>query len=154
MIYSADISTPKDTAKAAAQHTSLKVTKGLVYRVEIQFPRGCAGLLYCAVLDGGHPVWPSSLGEFFRGNANTISFDDSYLKLSEPYEFDVVTYNLDDTYEHSVLIRLGFVSQEIFMARFLPSYSWDYFKKMLEDLAAEQEARRKAAASSPLGWIE
>ena len=154
MIYWADISTPKNTAKADAQRTPLKVTKGLVYRVEVQFPRGCAGLLYCSIYDGGYSAWPSQPGEWFRGNRNTIGFDDPYLKLAEPYEFDILTYNLDDTYAHSVLVRLGLVSQEVFMARFLPSYSWKYFKKMLDEMKREEEERRKAIIEEPFGWIE
>ena len=154
MIYSADISTPKNTFKVNAKRTVLNVTKGLAYRVEIQFPRGCVGLAYCAIYDGGHPVWPSTLGEWFRGNANTIGFDDCYLKLAAPYQFDIYTYNLDDTYPHSILFRIGFVSKEIFMARFLPSYSWKYFKKMLEEMKKEQEKAIMETLNKPLAWIE
>lgn len=139
MIYSIDFETPKDTLEADARPTVLKVTKGLVYRVEIQFPRGCAGLLGCAVFDGSHQVWPSNLGQWFRGNANTIQFDDTYLKLTEPFQFDIFTYNLDDTYAHTVLVRVGMVSDDVFMARFLPSYSWEYFKEMMEEMVKAQE---------------
>lgn len=154
MIYSLDIETPANTAKADALHTPLKVTEGLVYRVEIQFPIGCAGLLYCAVHDGAYSAWPSTPGEWFRGDASTIAFDDTYLKLSEPFQFDIITYNLDDTYAHAVLIRIGMVSHDVFMARFLPSYSWKYYKKMLDEMREEEERRRAEAAGAPLGWIE
>lgn len=154
MIYLADITTPKNTAKADALQTVLKITKGLVYRVEIQFPRGCAGLAYCCIQDGAHPVWPTNTDDWFRGNANTIAFDDTYLKLIEPFQFDVYTYNLDDTYSHAILVRVGVVSDEVFMARFLPSYSWEYFKKMLEEMAKAEEERMKAAAREPYAWIK
>ena len=154
MIYSADISTPKDTLKTDPKQSVLTVTKGLGYRVEIQFPRGPQGLAGCAVYDGGHPVWPSTMGEWFRGNANTIAFDDTYLKLAAPYQFDIYTYNEDDHYPHSILFRIGFVSEEVFMARFLPSYSWKYFKKMLEEMKAEQEKKIMEALGKPLAWIE
>ena len=154
MIYSIDIETPKNTEEDDPQHSILKVTKGLVYRIEIQFPRGCAGLAYCAIYDGGHPAWPATAGAWFRGSGNTIAFDDTYLKLVEPFEFDVLTYNLDDTYKHSILVRIGLVSHEVFMARFLPSYSWKYYKKMLDEMREEEERRREAAAGAPLGWIE
>ena len=154
MIYSVETDTPKNTLKDAPKRSVFKVTKGLVYRVEIQFPRGCAGLAYCSVYDGGYCVWPSHPGDWFRGSANTIGFDDTYLKLVEPYEFNVLSYNLDDSYKHSILVRIGMVSHEVFMARFLPSYSWKYFKKMLDEMREEEERRRREAAGAPLGWIE
>lgn len=154
MIYSIDINTPKDTTKANLKQSILKVTKGLVYRVEIEFPVGCAGHTRCAIFDGGHPVWPSSLGEFFRTDGYCIAFDDTYLKQVEPFQFEIFTYNLDDTYAHSVLVRVGMVSHDIFMARYLPSYSWKYYKQMLEELRVEEERRRQKAAGQPLGWIE
>ena len=154
MIYSAETDTPKNTAKDDPKRTALKVTRGLVYRVEIQFPRGCAGLACCSVYDGGYSVWPSHPGDWFWGNANTIAFNDTYLKLVEPYEFNVLSYNLDDAYKHGILVRIGMVSHEVFMARFLPSYSWKYYKKMLDEMREEEERRRAEAAGAPLGWIE
>ena len=154
MIYTADISTLENTFKVDAKPTVLKVTKGLVYRVEVEFALNCAGLAYCVICDGTHQVWPSNPGTWFRGDGSIIGFDDTYLKLIEPFQFDIYTYNLDDTYPHTIIIRIGMVSKDVFMARFLPSYSWKYYKKMLDEMREEEERRRRSEEVGPLTWIE
>lgn len=152
MIYTADISTAASTSKANAQKTVLPVSRGLVYKVDFVFPAGSTGLLYCLVTDGLHQVWPSSPGVWFRGDNDVISFEDTYLKLSPPYEFCIYTYNLDDTYNHSVIVKVGLVSSEIFMARFLPTYTYKYFIDMLDKLEAEQQTRAEELLQQPFLW--
>jgi hypothetical protein len=143
MIYSATIETLKNTAISTPKKTQLVVTTGLVYKVEVVFPAGSAGLMGVAILDGSLRVWPSTAGEWFVGDGNIISFDDVYLKEDAPYIFDIHTYNLDDTYAHKVYIRIGFVTKEIFMARFLPHLSYKYFEEMLKTLQVSQQALAK-----------
>jgi hypothetical protein len=139
MIYSATIETLANTAILNAKKTQLIVTTGLVYKIEVLFPAGSAGLMGVAILDGSLRVWPSTAGEWFVGDSNIISFDDVYLKEDAPYIFDILTYNLDDTYNHKVYVRIGFVTKEIFMARFLPHLSYKYFEEMLKSLQASQQ---------------
>ena len=99
-------------------------------------------------------MWPSNLGEWFRASHVPIAFDDTYFKTIEPFEFDIYTANDDDTYSHGALVRIGLVSKEIFMARFLPSYTYKYFLEMLETMRAEEEARRREIIESPFPWIK
>jgi len=157
MIYSADITTPKNTAKTSLKKTVINVTKGLVYKVELCFPSGSAGLLGAAVFDGLFQVWPASVGEFFTGDDDAIAFDDMYLKEAAPFEFQCYTYNEDDTYSHALAVRIGLVSKDVFLARFLPQKSYDYFVKLLrqmEDERAELAAiQRELIEETPFEWL-
>lgn len=141
MIYSASITTGANANGGTLVKTSLRITKGLVYRVELDFPTGSAGLLKVVIFDGSLQLWPFSVGEYFTGDGIKIEFEDVYLKESAPFYFDIYTLNLDTVYEHFVNIRIGFVSKEIFMARFLPHLSYKYFEEMLKRLQVEQETR-------------
>jgi len=157
MIYLANIVTEKNRAVTAPKRTILDVTKGLVYKVEFNFPSGSAGLVGVAVFDGLYQVWPSSVGQFFTSDAETIGFDDLYLKESAPYKFDVYTYNADDTYDHELNVRVGLVSNEMYVARFLPHKGYEYFMQLLEKVRAEQaaaaEAQRQVIAETPFEWL-
>ena len=153
MIYTANITTPKNTAKTNLKKTVLHVTKGLVYKVEFFFPPGSAGLMGVAVFDGLYQVWPSTVGDFFVGEDQEIDFDDLYLKESAPFEFQCYTYNTDDTYEHFVSVRVGLVSNDAFMARFLPTKGRAYFEKLRTGMLKEREelaARQRAYAEGTL----
>lgn len=144
MIYQSTITTSKNTSRDNAKQTILKLTKGLVYQVEVEFPSGPSGLLHVRICDSGYQVYPSNGGEWFSSDGVKISFNDTYLKATPPYQFDIFTYNLDDTWDHICMVRIGLVSKDIFMARFLPTTTWDYFKAMLKDLEDEQKAEYEA----------
>jgi len=156
MIYTANITTPANTAIKAPKITRLNVTKGLVYRVEFYFPTGSAGLLGVAVCDGLFQCWPSTIGEYFRSDNETIAFEDMFIKEAAPYEFTIVTYNLDTNFEHFCSVRIGLVSKEIFLARFMPTKTHEYLADLLLRLATERKElemlQRQLVSDAPLEW--
>ncbi len=141
MIYTANITTLKNTAQSSLKKTTIHVTKGLVYKVEFYFPAGSAGLMGVAVFDGLYQIWPSSVGEFFVSDDETIRFDDMYLKESAPFELQCYTYNEDETYDHYMAVRVGLVSSEVFLARFMPTRGRQQFAKIRRQMETEREAR-------------
>lgn len=157
MIYSAHITTPKNTAATAPKRSRLYVTNGLVYRVEFYFPYGSAGLMGVGIYDGLFSVWPSTVGEWLLADGVLISFDDLYLKEAAPFQFDILTYNTDDTYDHIVDVRLGMVSKRVYQARYMPTISWEYFVDMLATLQARQQAewerQQKQREQTPQEWL-
>ncbi len=157
MIYTANITTVANTAKTNLKKTIIRVTKGLVYKVEFYFPPGSAGLMGLAVFDGLYQVWPSSVGVFFLGDDVTIPFDDLYLKESGPFEFQCYTYNVDKTYDHLVGVKIGLVSSEVFMARFMPTRDRNYFArlraKILSERANRLNVQRELMGGQTLEWL-
>lgn len=153
MIYLKQITTPAQTYRDNPMETVLPVSKGLVYKVELKFPAGSTGLLGVEIFDGSHQVWPSSPSQWFTGDDDVISYDDTYLKLSPPYELQIKTYNDDDYYDHLFILRLGLVSDKIFMARFLPTYTYDYFLELQKAAEDEQERLRDELAKNGFGWV-
>lgn len=157
MIYTANITTDEKGAKTKLKHTVLNVTKGLIYKVEFYFPSGSAGLMGVAVFDGLFQCWPSTVGEFFKSDGETISFDDMYLKEAAPYQLDCYSYNTDDTYPHAVTVRVGLVSKEVFLARFMPTKGYDYLAGLLEKMSLEKDAQAAAQAEllkeTPYEWL-
>jgi len=149
MIYVANVTTPKDQAKADPLVSSFSVSKGLVYRVEIDFPPGVCGLLYIALFDGSYQVWPSSPEIYFHTSHGVIGFDDLYLKDNPPFEFQIKTYNLDTVFDHFCQVRIGLVSKEEFQMRFLPALGWQKYEDMLTRIREAQEQRISAILGRP-----
>jgi len=154
MIFTLDFSIPKNTPLSAPIHDVMLVSRGLIYRVEFQFPAGCAGLAYMMMADGGHQVYPSSLGEFFHTDNFTIAFDDLYLKLVSPYQFDFYGYNLDETYDHVIYCRVGMADKDEYMARFLPNLGYEQLIKLQAEETAKQEEASVAVLKSPFPWLK
>ncbi len=142
MIYSASITTPANTAKGAAKKTVLKVTKGLLWVVEIEFPAGCAGLTHIQIFDGLYQVFPASPGDSLHSDGAVLSYDDIYFKTAAPFTFSIKTWNLDDTWDHTLQVRIGFASSDAAMSRYLPAMAWENFAKYLAEAQADQEKLR------------
>lgn len=157
MIYTANITTTNEFTKASPKKTTIHVTKGLVYKVEFYFPSGSAGLMGIAVFDGLFQVWPSNVGEFFIGEDQLIGFDDMYLKEAAPFEFQCYSYNDDDENDHFLSVRIGLVSSEVYMARFLPTKSHEYLVKLMRQMEAERiegvRQQREKLPTTPFKWM-
>ncbi len=153
MIFTKDFTIPKNTSKNIPHNDTLVVCRGLIYRIEFQFPAGCAGLAYVAMFDGSHQIYPSSMGEWFHTDNFTIGFDDLLLKLVSPFEFDLYGYNLDETYDHTVYVRIGMVDKDEYIASFMPTVAYEKVLELQGKEAAKQEVERQAIIASPFPWI-
>lgn len=154
MIYTQDITIDANTFKGNALRQRIVVSKGLVYRIEVEFPSGCAGLAHIVIADGNYQVWPSNASATFHASNHTISFEDLYLKEIEPYFFDIWGYNLDEEYCHTIQVRVGLITKKLFMARFLPTMTYDYFLQLLEEVKIDQERLRQKTLVKPFSWID
>lgn len=107
MIYVFDFSTATTYGASNKLKTVLPLERGVTYKLDIVFPPGPAHLLHVQITDAIHPVWPTNADSDFAGDNETISFGDEYPMLESPYQLECFTWNLDDTYDHRVIIRIG-----------------------------------------------
>jgi len=149
MIYRSTIITPKNTIEGSPKETELHVASGLVYFLEIHFPSGSEGLLHAQVFDGNYQVWPTAPGESFIGDDIYLRYDDLYIKEEQPLIFKILTWNIDDMYEHKVIVGVGLVSKDIFMARFLPSMMYKEFEAVYTRILEEQQKKKLAILKAP-----
>lgn len=131
MIYLAEITTPANTAKASSLKTSLRISKGLVWLIEVQIPHGTCGLCHVQIFDGKYQMFPASPGEALTGDGGVHSFDDLYLKESAPFVLDIVTWNVDTVYSHTFQVRLGMASSDLYKSRYMPSVTWKNYQSEL-----------------------
>jgi len=153
MIYTKTITTPANRLIASPLQSRILLTKGFIYKVEFDFPPGGGGLHHLVVLEGGFQLWPSTLGETFHPDGYCISFDDSYLMDSSPYELTAYTWSPGTSYDHEVQVRIGLVTEEIYQARFLPSVALDLWKSMLQKQQAIKEAQTNMIIENPFPWL-
>lgn len=149
MVYRKAITTPASTTEGSPLSTDFQVTKGLVYSVEVYFPSGSEGLLHLAIYDGSYQCWPSTHGDSFIGDDIYLKYDDLYIKDKEPFKFVIKSWNDDDTYEHKVIVGIGFVSKDIYMARFLPSMMYKEFEAVYKRILTEQQAMKLSVLKEP-----
>lgn len=104
MFYSFPIEVEPSTAEDDPTRVSAKLTLGMLNKVAVYFPWGCAGLVGIRILHYEHQLYPTNKGEWLTGNEIFIEFDTEYEITQGPGEFTVEAYNEDDFYEHAPLV--------------------------------------------------
>jgi hypothetical protein len=150
MIYASSITTDAGTAEGAREDVILGVISGLIWLFEVDFPPGCCGLLHVQVFDGLYQVLPASVGESLHGDAVTMRFDDLYFKESAPFELKIRSWNEDDTWPHTVQVRVGLAATRAEMSRYMPALSFEDFEKMLAESIAQQEVIKQMQLETAL----
>lgn len=105
MLFAHTLAIPANTAEASPVSEKLRLDHGVITRVEVEFPAGCAGLVYVHIDRALHQVWPTNPGGSLRTDGRAIIWADYQELFSEPMELDLVGWNLDDTYQHEILFR-------------------------------------------------
>jgi hypothetical protein len=111
MFYSFDLLIPARTTIDHPVSLACVVSSGVVERVMVIFPTGCATLAHVRVFRSAHQLWPSNLDGSFASDGEFLDFDEDYPVLDSPFEFTMRGWNDDDTYSHTVTLRLGVVQQ-------------------------------------------
>ena len=107
MFYDFSFTIPPDTSKYPLYTKEAKLTHGIIHRVEIGFPKGCAGLVHIRIKKGLFQVWPLNHDGDFNSDNYTIAFNEYYELLTEPYLLTLHGWNLDDSFPHTLEIRIG-----------------------------------------------
>src|SRR5574341_393433 len=106
MIYETRLTIPKNTPATSPQTAVIPVHPGIVKRLEIVFPAGCVGLVHLQVFYWEHQIWPSNPDADFSGDDAHLEFEEDLEIVDLPFEFRVEGWNLDDTYEHTPIVRV------------------------------------------------
>jgi len=106
MLFSKQITVSADTSETNAIPTYIKIQTGVVSKVWITFPAGCAGLVKMRVLHGGHPFIPVNADNYLRGDNFTFELPVMYEITDHPTILSVLVWNEDATYSHTVDILI------------------------------------------------
>jgi hypothetical protein len=112
MFYDFALTIPANTAQASPVTQELKLTAGIVHYVEIEFPSGCAGLAHVQIRQPEATYLPTNPDGSFHSDGHVIPIKE-HLELG-PGEntLKAVAWNLDDTYQHIVTVRIGVLAKE------------------------------------------
>jgi len=107
MIYTKAITVPANTPENNRQRNYLKVSAGVLHEIEFHFPPGCENLVKTQLFLGGHPLFPSTEGQYIAGDTFPIRFKD-YVKLNAGANIlSFLTFNEDEFYPHTIRIRIS-----------------------------------------------
>lgn len=113
MFYSFDLTIPANTPASAPETLEVDLVPGVIHRVEIQFPRGCVGLVHVQVVQEFHQVWPTNPGADLASDGYTIAWDDAHELVEGQSLLTLVGWNLDDTFPHTITFRFAVLAAAV-----------------------------------------
>jgi len=113
---------PANTLEANARITRRGLPKGIITKVHIEFPWGCAGLAHLQIFRGASQIWPSDPDQDYARDRTPLIFEPLYEIKDEPTRWHLRTWNLDDTFQHRVTVYFTivpkiFVFPDLMLAR-------------------------------------
>lgn len=115
MNFSYSDNVPANTPESTKRRTRLYLAKGIITKVAIQFPTGCAELAHCTINRGLHQVWPTNPDGNYAADGYVIEFEENYELLTHPYSLDFITWNESTTYSHNLTVWLTILPKKSIM---------------------------------------
>ncbi|MGH9487136.1 MAG: hypothetical protein ACRD04_06040 [Terriglobales bacterium] len=106
MIFSAAITTPKLTSSTSPLITAIPIVMGTITGVRVFFPPGVNALAHIKLLWGLYQIFPSNEQGDFAGGDVLFEWPEDISILTEPTQITAVTWNDDDTYEHTISVHI------------------------------------------------
>ena len=108
-----DLTIPANTSASAPVEHKVDVGVGIIHLVEIEQAPGCKGMVYAAVRQGLHQVWPTNPGGAFRSNGRVYSSREHYLMALGDSELVIKGWSPGTTYQHIVQFRFCVLDVDI-----------------------------------------
>ena len=106
MFYVFAIATVANTPATAKLKTILQLQRGRVTGLQVHFPSGHIGLTHIQLSRGLHQFYPSNPEANFSSSGEAIVWDEDFLLDHQPFQLEAYTWNTDDTYDHTITVRV------------------------------------------------
>ena len=113
MFYAWDITIPAGQAEAAPVTQILKLSKGVITRIDVKFPRGCHGLVKVHLLRDEFQLVPLSRGEWVTGDSETVPTEGYYELVETPAQLKFVGCSPGTSYDHTVTVRVSILPKSV-----------------------------------------
>ena len=118
MFFAWDVLIPANTAEASPKTQILKLSKGVITRVDVKFPAGCHGMVRVRLFRYEHQLIPLTGGEWVTGNAESVPTEGYYELVEDPPQLKVVGCSPGASYNHTVTVRIQVLPKAV--ATFMP----------------------------------
>lgn len=112
MNYTYELTIPKSTPERTPVTHTIPMAHGVISKVWIGFPFGCAGWVHVSIHYLNQQLWPSNPESWYAWDNGAIEFDEDYELTEYPYEITIKGYSNDDTYPHVVTVSITLIEEK------------------------------------------
>lgn len=130
MFYNFPLTIPSNTAKDDEIFQECIINYGVIKKIDILFPSGCCGFAYVRVHRNNTQILPTNDGQFFASDNEAITTNEHIEVLDRPFILTFSGYNLDDTYDHTIYLRIWLENDDDSLKQQLNSAITDIIKEL------------------------
>ena len=108
-----DLTVPANTSASDPVEQVIDVGVGITHLVEIEIPRGCKGMVYAAIRQGLHQVWPTNPDGGYHSDGRVYSTREHYGIAPGDPALVIQGWSPGTTYAHVVQFRLSVLPVEV-----------------------------------------
>jgi hypothetical protein len=108
-----DITVPAGTAEASPKTQALKLTAGVVTRVDLKYPAGCKGMVKVRILHAEFQLVPLSRGEWVTGDNETVPTETFFTLPADLNSLKFAGCSPGTSYPHTVTVRVNVEPEEV-----------------------------------------
>jgi len=112
MFYAWDIKITAGTKEDTPKTQVLKLTAGVVTRVDVKFPPGCHSLVKVRILHAEFQLVPLSRGEWVTGDGEPVQTEGYYTLPADQNSLKFVGCSPLTRYDHTVTVRVSILPEE------------------------------------------
>ena len=112
MFYDFAVTVPAGTLATSPVEQKLKLTEGVILRVDVEFPAGCRGYVSLVLKHEGHQLYPTNPSEQFNTEDFTVGIWDIYPLYTAPYSLTAIAWAPETNYPHTITVRVDEVRAE------------------------------------------
>lgn len=114
--YAVRNATPANTLQSAPSVEEFNLPACIITKVFLQFPAGCAGMVFVQVMRGGAVIWPSGPEQAIAADGRVVEFVEHY-EVPQLEQWRLVTWSPGTTNAHNIdlwlEVRPHFVRPEL-----------------------------------------
>lgn len=113
MFFAWDITIPAGTTEADPLTQILKLSKGVITRCDIKFPRGCHGMVKVRLRHQEAQLVPLSRDQWVTGDNETVPTE-AYYELGEtPAQLKFLGCSPGTSFDHTVTVRISVLPKRV-----------------------------------------
>ena len=113
MLYEYDLTVTALKPQDDPAEVELVLTKGVINRVEVQFPIGTRGLVHVQIYRGGHQLYPTNPDGNIKADGWPVVWDEHEELTDEPLTLKAIAWSTADTYSYDVTIRVNLLPLDV-----------------------------------------
>jgi hypothetical protein len=107
MLFVEELTIPANTPITAPARVTIGLAPGTITEISVLFPPKKGVFVGVRLLRFERVQWPTNPDKWIIADGESVDWGEDYDLLDEPYELHLEAYNTDDTFAHTVYLRIA-----------------------------------------------